>query len=397
MLRNLTRRRALPALLALLTLAACSTGGEPALRYGTAAEAGLDPGRLAEARSLFHTAVADDQVRGAVLLVARHGVIALHEAMGWRDVEQGMPMERDSLFRMASNTKPVVATAVLMLAERGRLALSDRVGEYLPAFSEGPSSAIRIEHLLSHTAGLRIDSLFLKPLMPPDAEHPDRPKLREEADRFAAVGPEMEPGTSYSYSNPGYNTLGALIETVSGMMLEDFLRVRIYEALGMHDSSNHESVADHSRMSVVYRMREGTWREGWSPGDEPDFPFVRASGGMISTAWDYARFLQMWLEGGELEGTRILEEETVALATRPHTRSLYTEEERAERESFYGFGWNVGTDGVFSHSGSDGTYAWVDPGRELIGIVFTQSPGGSNPRGSFRERIASAADAFDGR
>ncbi|MFO7769600.1 MAG: serine hydrolase domain-containing protein [bacterium] len=398
MVTSRPRRSSLSLLLLLvLLLAACGSEPQPALHYGTAAEAGLEPGRLAEARALFHTAVADDQVRGAVLLVARHGVIALHEAMGWRDVDRGLPMERDTLFRMASNTKPVVATAVLMLAEEGRIALSDPVGDYLSAFARGPSSTIRIEHLLSHTAGFRIDSLFLQPLLEPGPDHPDRPNLREEADRFASVGPEVEPGTSYAYSNPGYNTLGALVEAAGGMMLEDFLRVHIYEPLGMHDSGNHESRADHSRMSVVYRMRDGRWREGWSPGDDPDVPFVRASGGMISTAGDYARFLQMWLDGGTLGDTRILSEESVRLAARPYTERVYSEEERAERESYYGFGWNVGADGVFSHGGSDGTYAWVDPSRDLFGIVFTQSPGGENPRRVFRERIASAADAADGR
>src|SRR5690606_30620994 len=183
------------------------------------------------------------------------------------------------------------------------------------------------------------------------------------------------------YSNPGYNVLGALIEVVSGQPLDVFLRERIYEPLGMSDSRNHSLGADHSRLSVVYRRRGNEWVRGWSPGDPPLYPFVRASGGMISTAWDYALFLQTLLDGGRLGSVRLLSPETVALMTTPHTREIYSAEEQARQQNFYGYGWQVyPATGIFSHTGSDGTYAWVDPAHNMFGMVLTQSPGGTPAR-----------------
>lgn len=222
-------------------------------------------------------------------------------------------------------------------------------------------------------------------------EHPDAPNLQLEIERFGEMGASEPVGTSYSYSNAGYNTLGALIEIASGKPLEVFLKERIYIPLGMVDSYHHE-VAEKldgklDRMSVVYYKRDGKWVEGWKPGDPPQYPFVRASGGMISTAMDYATFCQMFLNGGIYNGKRILKEETVKLITSPHTASTYTPEERESRKSFYGYGWNVSRDGVFSHYGSDGTHAWVDPNHELIVLVLTQSPSEINMRRRFMQLV----------
>ena len=378
-------------LLLSLALAACTSSDLPVLRYGTPAEAGMSADSLEAAVELYRSAVEADDLRGVVVLVARRGIVVVHEAIGWRDVEAGLPMERDSLFRMASNTKPTISTAALILAEEGRLDIGAPVGDVIPAFREGKNSDITIHHLLTHTSGFRLDVLFLSPLLEQSAEHPDAPSLQAEVPRFAEMGPEVEPGTTYSYSNPGYNTLGAVIEIVSGQLLGDFLKDRIYEPLGMYNSLNHESESDHDRMSIVYRRtRSGEWREGWSPGDPPDIPFVRASGGMISTAWDYAIFCQMYLNGGVYDGRRILSEESVTLATTPHTQELYPLEERENVGRFYGYGWNVSLDGIYSHGDSDGTWAWVDPANGIVGIVFTQSPGGDNPSSGFASLVAAA-------
>jgi len=141
-------------------------------------------------------------------------------------------------------------------------------------------------------------------------------------------------------------------------------------------------------MATVYRGRkigDGTrveFTQGFTPDDPPDFPVVRASGGMISTAMDYARFLQMYLNKGEYGGVRVLTDASMAAATAPQFKM----NERAS----YGFGWGVSPQGVFSHGGSDGTYAWVDPSRDLFGIVFTQSPGGINPRNEFQRMMTEA-------
>ncbi len=387
------KRMAHAALIALsiLALATAGTAQPNSTELTAPAAVGMDAGILEAGADLFRRGVENDDMRGVVLLVARRGKTVLHAAYGWRDEAKQKPMEKDTLFRLASNTKPIVATAVLMLVDEGKIDLQAPVGRYLPAFENEKNRGLTVHRLLSHTSGLRIDSLFLSPLMEPSEEHPDAPTLRLEADRFAEVGPKVEPGTSYAYSNPGFNILGALVEAVSGQLLADFIAERIYAPLGMGDSCHHETVADNDRMSAVFRRRgDGPWNVSWRPGGPPTVPFVRASGGGIASASDYAVFLNMWLEGGTLGATRILKSESVGLATRPHTMECYAPKERRKRNTFYGYGWSVRRDRVYSHGGSDGTWAWVDPKREVVGIVFTQSPGGKIPRDQFQRVVAAS-------
>ena len=313
-----------------------------------------------------------------MLLVARRGVIVLHEAVGWRHEAYRLPMERDTLFRMTSNTKPVIGTAVLILHEEGKLSLDDRAADHLDSFDNDRSRDITVRQLLNHSSGLRFGPIFH-----PFAEG-ETPTLLGAVAKFGAEGPAVEPGASYSYSNAGYNTVGAIIEVASGMPLEDFLRTRIYEPLGMADTLNHEDESKLSRMATVYRGRRGddgrvAFRQGFTPGDASDFPVIRASGGMISSAPDYARFLHMHLNRGRYGDVRILLEESVAAATRGDVAS--------GSNTAYGLGWQVADDGSYSHSGSDGTMAWVDPAREVIGMVLTQSPGGINPSREFRALV----------
>lgn len=351
------------------------------LSRGAPATAGMDETILRAGVHMYETAVEADRVRNVVLLVARRGKVVLHEAMGWKD--KGIALKKDAMFRMASNTKPVVATGISILVEEGKLRYGDLVREHIEAFDNYRAGGITIHHLLTHTSGFRIDPIFFKPLMEKSAEHPEAPSLQLEVNRFGEVGATVPAGTTYKYSNPGYNTLGALVEVASGQPLEVFLKERLYEPLGMADSYHHE-VAEKldgklERMLVVYeRDKEGQWQVRWQPGAAPQYPFVRASGGMISTAMDYAILCQMFLNGGVYGGKRILKEEAARAMTSRQTASLYTAEERESRERYYGYGWNVSRDGVFSHGGSDGTAAWVVPGPKLIVLAFTQSPGRHN-------------------
>ncbi len=367
----------------------------PVVKRATPAEAGMSAGVLAGGVALYEEAVARGDLAGAVLLVARDGKVVLHEALGWRDRARDIPMERNTLFRMASNTKPVVATGVAMLVEDGKLAYGDLVREHFPEWDNYRSGFINVGHLLTHASGLRIPTLFLQPYMRPSAQHPDAPTLQLEAARFGAVGAEVAPGTSYSYNNPGYNTLGALVEMASGMPLDTYLDRELYTPLGMHDSYHHEvdekMDGKLDRMSVVYYQRgdEGEWVPGWTPGDPPQVPFVRASGGMISTADDYVRFCQMFLNGGVYDGRRYLSEESVALMTSPKIRTNPGSDGPA---SYYGYGWSVSEEGVFSHGGSDGTNAFVDPAHGLIVLVFTQTPRGNNPVRRFMELVYQAIE-----
>ena len=351
-----------------------------ALSAQLAAQSTAQPAAFREAVNLYTQAVEQDRLRGVVLYVARRGEVVLHEAVGYRHHAYRVPMLKDSMFRMASNTKPVVATAIMMLADDGRLSVDDPVSKHLPSFANGKSRGITIAQLLSHSSGLRIGPIFY-----PFAQG-DEVSLAAAVAKFGAEGPAAPPG-SYSYNNAGYNTLGAVIEVVSGMPLETFLKTRIYDPLGMIDTLNHEDPAKLERMATVYRGRRGpdgaiAFTQGFTPGDAPDYPVIRASGGMISTAADYAKFLEMFRNGGVYNGTRLLKAETVAAMITPRVKM--------GESGSYGYGWMIATDGTYSHTGSDGTFAWVDPSRELIGMVLTQSPGGTNPRTEFRRLIEAA-------
>ena len=355
------------------------TAQDVTLSRGKPSEVGMDEAVLKACVQVLQQAVDQDALRSAVLLVARNGKVVFHEAVGWKDKAKGLPIAKDAMFRMASNTKPVIATGISILVEEGKLGYQHNVRRYISSFDNYRSGAITIHHLLTHTSGLRISPIFFSPLIQKSPEHPDAPSLRLEVERFGEVGADEPVGKTYSYSNAGFNTLGALIEIAAKKPLEVFLKERIYTPLGMTDSYHHE-VAEKldgklNRMSVVYYKRQGKWVEGWKPGDPPQYPFVRASGGLISTAMDYAVLCQMFLNKGIYGGKRILKEETVKVMTSPHTAALYSPEERERRREYYGYGWNVSADGVFSHGGSDGTNAWVDPNNKLIVLLFTQSPG----------------------
>jgi len=366
------------------------------LSSGKPSEVGMDATILEAGVNMYRKAIERDEVRSAVILIARKGRVVVHEALGWKDKERGIRLKKNAMFRMASNTKPVVATAIAILAEQGKLRFDDPVHRHMKSFDNANASEIMLHHLLTHTSGFRIKPIFFKPLIEKSAKHPNAPSLKLEVDRFGEVGAAEPIGKSYSYSNAGFNTLGAVVETKSGKPLEIYLDQLIYEPLRMNDSYHHE-VADKldgklNRMSVVYYKRDGKWIQGWKPGQPPKYPFVRASGGMISTAMDYAVFCQMYLNGGTYGGKRILKPATVKLMTTPHTESLYTFDEKAKQPHYYGYGWRVHKDGVFGHTGSDGTAAWVDPEDQLIVLAFTQSPAGSKLRDRFFKLVQLAIE-----
>ena len=347
------------------------------LSYGAPEDVGMSAAVLTGALGVYEEAIERGELVGVVVLVARRGRIVLHEALGWRDKEQGLPMERNTLFRMASNTKPLVATGIAKLIEQGRLEYTDLVRTHIPEWDNYRAGFITVGQLLSHSSGLRISSLFLQPLAA-------NTTLQKEAARFGSVGASVPPGETYSYSNPGYNTLAALVEIGSGQLLEDYLKDIAYRPLGMADSYNHQ--AGHkldgklNRMGAVYYERgsNGEWEPGGTPGGPVAYPFARGSGGMISTTWDYAVFCQMFLNGGIYNGVRILEPETVELMTSP--------EIQVSGGGGYGYGWRI-TDGIYGHGGSDGTNAWVDPERGIIGLVFTQTPSGRVSLDRFRQLV----------
>ena len=352
---------------------------------------GCDGDALTESVAVIRDLVAKQQVCGAVVMVTYRGATVVHEALGFRDVASKQPMQADTLFRMASNTKAVTAAAVLTLVDEGKVSLDDPISKWFATWAEGDAKKVTVRQLLTHSSGLRIGTLFLRPLMTKSEEHPSAPNLVLECARFGEVGPKVEPGTTYSYSNPGYNMLAGLVEVVTGEGFEDYCAARFYQPLGMRDTNNHESRADNGRMSVVVRGRsKGRWRARWSPGDRATLPFVRGSGGLISTATDYEKFCRMVFFGGEVGDRRFLSRKMVEQATKnqiPHIKG-----------GRYGFGWRIDPGATFSHSGSDGTFVWCDPARDLVGMVLTQTQASkplSQGRQRFRKLVTAACAPLD--
>ncbi|MCA8966141.1 MAG: beta-lactamase family protein [Planctomycetes bacterium] len=359
--------RPLTALLALLP---------PCIAQATPTAAGSDA--LQRAVQELRRVVDDDDVLGMVVMVARGDEVLVHEAFGHRDVAKKLPMQKDTLFRLASNTKAVTAAAVLTLVEQGKVGLDDPIARWFPTFAHDDAAKITVRQLLTHSSGLRIDTLFLRPLLTKSEAHPDAPSLVLECARFGEVGPAVAPGTTYSYSNPGYNLLAALVEVVSGKPFADYCRERFYEPLGMTQTCHHESLADNDRMAVVVAKQDAGWRVAWHPHGKPTVPFVRGSGGMIATTADFARFARLFVDAGRAGDRQLLAADSVRAATRdqiPHIDGHH-----------YGFGWAIAADGSFAHSGSDGTFAWCDPSRRLVGLVFTQTQD-SKPLGVARQRF----------
>jgi CubicO group peptidase (beta-lactamase class C family) len=342
-------------------------------------EAGLSEATVRSAVAFYRDAIDKGKAAGAVLLIARHGKVVVHEAFGLRDVQARSPMERTAMFRMSSNTKAVTAAAVALLADRGRVRFTDPVRVHIPSWNNRRARAITIHQLLSHTSGIRIDALFAPRWIQWPWSGP--PTLRTETDRIGRVGAEASPGGSYFYTNAGYNAMGGLIEAISGRPLEVFLRDEIFRPLGMSDSYSIEGAekleGKSPRMGPTYVPGErGGWTVTWRPGDRPEVPFARGSGGLVTTAWDYAVFMQMLLNGGIYGDVRLLRPETVRAMLTVHTPS---------GARGYGYGWGINDDGIFTHSGSTGTYAWGDPHRGIIVVAFTQTPPASDLRSQLME------------
>lgn len=334
----------------------------------------LDPAILNLAVEDIQGWVDEGTIVGAVLYVFHREELLLADAFGYSDRERRIPMKRDHIFRMRSMTKPLIGTSVLMLMEEGELSLKDPIARYIPAFDNPEKREITIVQLLSHTSGLT-GSIYT------NAEGTTFTSLREAVDHVGREGPvSFSPGTAYHYSDPGSSTLGALVEEVSGMPSEDFIQDRILDPLGMKDSFCNLVPQDdprRSRIGATYQGEPGQLQKYWDNTQPQKVPFFRASGGLYSTAEDYARFITATARGGIHNGVRLLSPATVEMALVDHTSHLYDPGEE-EQERSYGLHWfiyNSVSAAAFGHGGSDGTIAWSDAERDLIGLYLTQSRG----------------------
>lgn len=355
------------------------------------APSGLDAERLARIPDRMKSFVARGRAAGIVTLLAHRGKILQLSAIGVQDLESKTPMKEDTIFQIASMTKPITCVGVMILAEDGLLAITDPVEKFLPAFAklqirekkEGedleevrkPKRPITIRDLMTHTSGMGsgypedFKDLFDKR---------DRP-LAEAVDAFPTRYLDFEPGTKWSYSNMGIATLGRIIEIVSGKSYEAFLDERIFKPLGMNDSYFFVPESLRSRIATIYRL-EG---EKLSKADVDLYrigaKYPAPEAGLYSTAQDLFRFYQMMLGGGALDGKQILSKASVELMTRVHTGDL--------KAGFspgigYGLGWAVvrnvegmfrlNSIGTYGHGGLYHTYGFVDPQKELIGVILMQ-------------------------
>nr|UXE45001.1 putative D-alanyl-D-alanine carboxypeptidase [uncultured bacterium] len=379
------------------------------LTMGKSEDVGMSGPVLKSAVSLYTEAVARGDILGAVLLVARRGKVVLYEAVGVRDREKNLSMEKATPFQIQSMTKPVVASAALILVDHHKLRLDDPVSHYVPAFVQGRSQEITVRDLANHTSGFRIPTNFVAKT---NAEISNGSTLQQEVARFGDIGPAEIPGSTYDYSNPGYNTLAAVIEVASGETIDRFLSDSIFKPLGMNNTYSYWRGQPRKGLPPVYEKKNGAWEVVL----EDQAPFARGSGGLVSTAWDYAKFCQMYLNHGVYAGVRIMNEDSVRQATSVTVRSplVYPSEWQLEQRGMqlrwyyrrdsrglgidigYGLGWVIASDGTFAHAGSWETFAWVDPNREIVGIILTQNVGGRNPGIEFVNVInAAVVDGSD--
>ena len=346
---------------------AAQTTPDRVLTMGSPADTGMSEPVLKAAVSLYSEAVARGDVLGAVLLVARHGKVVVYEAVGVRDREKNLLMQKDTPFQIQSMTKPLVASAALILADRGKLQLDDPVSRYIPAFAQGQSQAIKVHNLVNLTSGFRIPTNFIPKT---NAEIPDGSTLQREVARFPEIGPAVTPGSSYDYSNPGYNTLAAVIEVASGETIDRFLADAVFKPLGMNNTYAHWRGQPRNGLPPVYEKKNGAWEIV----HEDEAPFARGSGGLVSTAWDYAKFCQMYLNQGVYAGVRVMSKTSTRQASSVtiHSPFVYPtawqlEQRRMQPRWYYrrdsrglgidigyGLGWVISSDGTFRTRGELG-------------------------------------------
>ncbi|MBM3811075.1 MAG: beta-lactamase family protein [Acidimicrobiia bacterium] len=384
----------LAAILALRPLPAASPGKEDP------AGAGLSAPRLARIPAGMKRYIDSGQVAGTVTLVARRGRLVHLDAQGFLNLESKKPMESSALFRIASMTKPITSVAVMTLLEQGYFQLTDPVSKFIPDFKNArvtvptaPGEAatpsklvaaereITIQHLLTHAAGL--PNTYSGPGLPLFqklvAERTPSTTVGEFTRKLAKLPLNFQPGTAWEYG-PATDVLGHLVEVVSGESFDRYLARHIFEPLGMKDTFFWVPDDQLPRLATLYAPGEANRATPASAQSRGSKTFFSGGGGLISTASDYYLFCQMLLNGGELNGKRILSRKSIELMTRNHigdARMWPT-----LNGNRFGLGFRVLTDlGQAAHLGSVGsygwggafaTYFWIDPAEQMIGILMTQ-------------------------
>jgi CubicO group peptidase (beta-lactamase class C family) len=363
---------------------------------------GLDAGRLGQIPARLKSFVDEGKAAGMVTLVARHGHVAAIDAIGYTDFETKQAIKADAIFQLHSMTKPVVCLGIMMLQEEGLLQLSDPVEKHLPEFRgqqvlEGnvlrrPSRLVTLRDLATHTSGM-----ILNPPPGIGELHGALHRTLAEVVLVESQQPLLfDPGTRWSYSNNGIAALARVIEVKSGMPFEQFLAKRIFAPLGMVDTYVYPPKEKFHRMPTAYVVKDGkTIKYTSDPLGEGVMKFREGAkyplpeGGLYSTVADLFRLYQMMLNGGQLDGVRLLSKASVDLMTSNHTGVL----PGAAAGMSAAIGWTYLRDpqaaltllspGTYGHGGRYGTYCFIDPKRDMIGIFMIHREGGSDERNAF--------------
>jgi CubicO group peptidase (beta-lactamase class C family) len=332
--------------------------------------------------------VAKNEITGAVTVVAAKDKLLHVDCTGLADVAAKRPMTPDTLFWIASMTKPITGTAILMLQDEGKLNVADPVAKYLPEFAQlktpsGKPANLTITQILTHTSGLG------------EAAGPAAQRARTLADLvplWLAAPMQYEPGAKWSYTQSGINAAARIVEVVSGMTFDAFLQQRLFDPLGMKDTTFYPTAEQRARLVTAYARNKDTGaleavppRADFGPRDRPP----QGNGGLYSTAPDYARFCQMLLAGGMFEGRRCLSADAMKFITTPQTGDLPTGFFQNDTFGQHGanYGWGLGTcilrtphegvaamlsPGTFGHGGAWGTQAWIDPVKGIACVLMVQ-------------------------
>src|SRR5271166_595303 len=364
-------------------------------------EIGLSSARLDRLSQVMRDEVARGRVPGAVALIARHGKIGYFESFGRRDPVKDAPMTRDAIFRIYSMTKPIVTVAAMMLFEEGRFLLGDPVSKYLPELANPKVAVARgdqielvpaarpvtIQDLLRHTSGLTYEFRGNGPVHKMYMSAKLSSLEMSAAEHVAALGqlPLLhQPGTCWEYGR-STDVIGRLVEVLSGSTLSATLDEQILQPLGMVDTAFHVPPAHHGRLAEAHSRdpQTGTAVRLMDVRSTPRFESGGA--GLVSTAADYARFLQMMQNGGTLDGVRLLSRKTVEFMTSDHLGSITGASALLPAGYGFGLGFAVrlhagiaqvpGSVGQYFWGGLAGTTFWVDPAEQLFAILLIQAPG----------------------
>jgi len=387
----------------LVAAAFVTTSAQSDLPMAKAETVGMSSKRLERINAFIKGYLDRNEIAGAVTLVARKGKVVHFEAQGFRYKEENAPMQKDTIFSLMSMTKPIASTALMMLWEDGRFMLDDPISKWLPSYANKtvidqvtaqrvPARPVTVRHILTHTSGLSLtptagpnpltDAPGDAEVEQPPAPSRERPKTVAEAIERAAGSPlAFQPGDRWQYGS-STDFVAVLVEKMSGMTIDEFVRTKIFEPLGMRDTHYNIPREKMSRVAAVYRPdKDGHITLLRKPEFREPTTYFPGVAGLNGTAADYFRFCQMLLNGGEYEGQRLLGRMTVDMMI---TNQIGAGKPVYIRGDGYGFGLGFGvltnpakspdalSIGTFTWGGADGTLFWIDPQEDLIGILMVQ-------------------------